>query len=145
MNGISYLYPKLLYRQCCGQVFQRSIDRIPFTTLLISCAQLHMQVTPRGCFNVNGWGNEQTIGSTVSDAIVRSNIIIIIHRLQLLAAHCSSSVSLLQVVVNLTSETVGVDSPLGAPGNRRLKLYSISTTVSLNSNDVLIQNTLHLL
>ena len=66
------------------------------TTLLICSAHLHQAIGSWG--SVKGEGNGQSIGSTVSDEIVR--IIADCGRLQIGAAHRATSVASLQVVDN---------------------------------------------
>ena len=66
----------------------------PLTTLLICSSHLHVQVALRVYCPVKSGGNLQSIGSVVSDAIVRSCF----GRLQLGVPHWATSVALLQVV-----------------------------------------------
>ena len=73
-----------------------SRDRIPLITLLIYSADLHVQVALRVSCTVKGEVNGQSIGATVSDAIVCSGC----GRLQLGASYWATSVVLLQVVYN---------------------------------------------
>ena len=70
------LYPEWPHRQCLGLVFRRSHVRRSLSAVsLVICSPARIAVCKRGAQGVLpcvGWGCNQSIGSTVSDAIVGS-------------------------------------------------------------------------
>ena len=93
------LCPERPHRQCVGQALRWSLVRLPVETasLVICGPNLHRTIRgAQGYCPMVGEDNGQSIGSTVSDAIVHSCR----GRRQLGAPHWAASVALLQVVDN---------------------------------------------
>ena len=92
--------PEWQHRQCSELMFQRSRNYIPLTALLIFSAHLYVQVARRRYCLINGGGNRQSIGYTLTTAlsVAGSGRLQLGRPLQGEVAHWATSLSLLQVV-----------------------------------------------
>ena len=96
------LYPEWPHMQCAGLALRRSHVRGWLSAVsLVICSPARIAVCntwSSGVLLCVGWGCDQSIGSTVSDAIVRSWLWLTATR----APHWTTSVKLLQVVDHWT-------------------------------------------